>query len=320
MTIKIKAIKIATNNTLVINTLSPSYSWSVVDSQGNTTQILPHMLTNSLSVAADVRFYASYAKSVVSHFVSTEGEEIAVSDYEDEYNKLYSEYDDESEEWSSIDAEYEFKKFRAKWDSVIVKDEIVEQAVIEIIKEVQFETGSKHITSTFVIGGNSSNALYSLNLKAAVREAFFNKMKELGMEQIGSDAGYEMTKDKEVFAIEKDGDMRYTKAFGMYIFSDNYNVDKMSTSRTSNNLSELQTIEKFEVEKMEEFIETAYKKHFLRPMADGLLLATLSKELNTILFSVQRIDYKVSSRSNFGSAVSSIKQLIETVNAAVKKA
>lgn len=224
------------------------------------------------------------------------GEELAPDEYTCKCEKLLLEYDNDSDEWSSIDAEYAWKKWSQGWESERTTETSNVKPVIEIV-EVTIDTGSKHISPIWSINTlPDEKRLFALDVFAAAKEAF-------------TDACY---KWEARYEIPSHSGLRYAKVEGEYVFQVEWKGEFHGT------LGQTKTREKEIREEVEKSVAIAVANKRGLLFSD-LELAEVYKQLINIQKSVTDLSVKQGSSEDKRSVVSRLNTLVKAIAGMAKE-
>lgn len=218
------------------------------------------------------------------------GEELQPDEYTRKCEELTLEYDDDSEEWSSIDAEYTWKKWSRGWEAERVTETSEVKPVIEIV-EVTIDTGSKHISPIWSINTlPDEKRLFVLDVFSAAKEAFISACDKW-------EAKYE---------IPSNSGLRYAKVDGEYVFQAEWKGEFHGT------LEQAKTREKEIQEEVEKSVAVVVSKKRGLLLSD-LELAEVYKQLIIIKSGVAELSVKQCSSEDKTAVVSRLNGLVKSI-------
>lgn len=217
------------------------------------------------------------------------GEELLPEEYTRKCEDLLQECD-EMDEWSSIDAEYAWKKWSQGWVSEQVVETSEVKPVVEVV-EVTIDTGSKHISPIWSINTlPDEKRLFVLDVFAAAKEAF-------------TDACY---KWEARYEIPSHSGLRYAKVDGEYVFQAEWKGEFHGT------LEQAKTREKEIQEEVEKSVAVVVSKKRGLLLSD-LELAEVYKQIIIIKSGVAELSVKQCSSEDKIAVVSRLNGLVKSI-------
>lgn len=191
----------------------------------------------------------------------TDGENIiSIENYEAELNKLASkgEFDEDFRlEFKDIDDEYNYKRFKLKYNPIKKEIQEISDPIKVQIVDVVYDTGNPYIKNTFLNGRGTKYELYTYDREKAWIGIVSDCFKELEMVFSG-DCNYSQTNNKKIWGNSTHNCIRYVTAFGTYVFGDEFKSPFNSVGTLTDMIKEYEK----DKDRIEEIIKRKYKKHF----------------------------------------------------------
>lgn len=136
--------------------------------------------------------------------------------------RIWDEFD-ESHRWSSLDDEFNYRKFKASYQKIYETVYEEEELLVEEAASVIMDTGHPYIKSKFYTTGEVSDVCV-YNKPAAYMGILCEKMQEIGAEYVDGSGFSDRTEGKLAWSVSTHSGIRYAKLAGDYLFGDSYDV------------------------------------------------------------------------------------------------
>ena len=197
-------------------------------------------------------------------FITPEEEKITTEEYySKERDLLKNARLDEDEEYyifNSIEEEAAYLHFTKKQYRKIREDKYsYEDCEFDILEGfVLFDTGNKHIKSSFSIGLGKEDVYYVYDRPSALIDIVRECFNDLGMSSLGDCIDFGGTNQKKVWGNATHSGIRYVTAFNGYVFSDKWECKYSSRGTLESMIAEYNK----DVEEINDIIRKKYKLHF----------------------------------------------------------
>lgn len=243
-------------------------------------------------------------------------EKLSTKKYDDEKDELskFRTYNDDLEDysWSSLDREFDYRKFIAKWTAVYKDIETIGDPYSFDVRESVIDTGCQFVKSEYINGG-SDPMMYVYERHGALLGIVANKFKELGLEYKNG-ISYEQTRDKKFWGNSSHSCIRYVVAFGTYIFNDSWNTSTFIRGTLESMLARYNT----DKEKLENEIQIKYDTHFGKIDLEGFDFKTLHVGLNSCKLSFGKVIPKSSGINDYRYAMKRLNECISQIESSYK--
>lgn len=319
----VQVVKVITIDDLGVNIVELPYGVFLIDGEVVTNSGYGSYNTKHEIAAKEIdNIRAINTENVLVGYVpTTEGitdDVLSVEHYEDfrkellkEAKEYHSDYTDQTElEWSSLDAEFAYRKFIGQWKPKYQVNTTYSEPLLVDRTHIRQDTGNPYIKAGFLTG-QADTPLYSYSRTNAVASMLANKFESLGME-FKEGVSYGATEGKKVWSNSKHSGLEYVVAFGKYIFGKQHLPKTRGEFKGS--LEHLTKIYDEDKKWIEDHIQTAYNLHFRSEAASGVLLKDVWDGLKTCIAYVNTMDVKVRSETSKKQALLKLQQLLYTVN------
>lgn len=318
-----QVVKVITIDDLGVNIVELPYGVFLIDGEVVTNSGYGSYNTKHEIAAKEIdNIRAIHTENVLVGYVpTTEGitdDVLSVEHYEDfrkellkEAKEYHSDYTDQTElEWSSLDAEFAYRKFIGQWKPKYRLDTTYSEPLLVDRTHIRQDTGNPYIKAGFLTG-QADTPLYSYSRTNAVASMLAKKFESLGME-FKEGVSYGATEGKKLWSNSKHSGLEYVVAFGKYIFGNQYLHKTRGEFKGS--LEHLTKIYDEDKKWIEDYIQTAYNLHFRSEAASGVLLKDVYEGVKAALNNVNSLDIKVKSETSKRSVVNQLTKLLELVN------
>ncbi len=314
-TVATKAIKVIAIDDIGINVVElPAGTYQidgeVVSHDGWNSYNKPRQI--SVKGVDDIRQITS--ENLVSHYVNAEEEILDVAQYNREKANLLKEATldkyEEDYEWSSLEAEFAYRKFMQEWKQVTKTITHVSEPLLVDKTHIKQDTGIPHIKAVFITG-QAHTPLYSYDRAGAVHSLMAKKFESLGMEfkQVSS---YSQTEGKKIWSNSDHSGLEYVTAFGKYIIGKN--LVARTRGELKGSFEVLEKAYKEDKEWIETYIQTLYNLHFRNEGASSVLLSDVRNGVQTAINYVNTLDVKVKSETSKRAAIAKLNELLKLVD------
>lgn len=265
--------------------------------------------------------YIKIVKNLEKHYVNKEGEILSLEDYKVRYKEIVGKATWESGgdyEFDDLDDEFAYKKFIREWK--LIYEEVVSWELVGTEEYfITLTTDNPYIKSMFTTEACTSDAclLYTYDRNRATLNIVEECFKSLGMEFKGDLAYNKTTKVKEWGRSSTH--LRYTTAFGTYIFDDTMPNVRGNSSTFKGTLAQCKTCYAKDKKSYEDRIKTLYATHFLSLEVDKVLAGSLLKELKTLKNSLYEVEVKTKSLKTMTTCRSNVVSMIESLESVLIK-
>lgn len=237
---------------------------------------------------------------------------LSIKSYKDFIAELKSkctEYENGEQEWESLDAEFEYRKFVSQWKAVYKEETSYSEPLLIDRSHIRQDSGNPYIVAGFLTG-KADVPLYEYDRTQAVNQLLHAKFKSLGFE-FKEGLSYSQTEGKKLYSNSTHSGLEYVTAFGKYI------MPKADLPKTrgifKGSFEYLESIYVKDKEWIESLIQTGYNLHFRNEQASGVLLSDMYIGVKTALNYVNTLDVKVKSETSKRSAVGKLQDLLKLV-------
>jgi len=254
--------------------------------------------------------------NVVNHYTVNGEDNMSVEDYNNRIAQLskYKTDEDGERTWESLDAEFEFRKFKELYKPIYKNVEVIGDPIKFNLFKTVLDTGNKFITSNFVYNTTESETLFKYDRPAALLSIVSECFKSLGMEYQGG-LSYGKTDGKKVWSNSTHSGIRYVIAFNTYLFNDRWN-HIYSKSGELETLIASYNSDKDEIEKI---IKTKYNLHFGIIDEGKFDFKKMLDLLKTCQRNVNKVDPKTKTYSDLQSAKNLLNKSIELIEQSYKE-
>ncbi len=240
---------------------------------------------------------------IVTHYENSTGDTLSADGFNDKRQKLL-ECCDEDGYWSSLEAEFEYKKLTRDWTAVNRKvTQIGDPLPIEV-HEVTADLDCKFIKP--ILSTKDVTKLYEYDRAAATLHLTEQTFSELGM-SFDKGVGYGSTSGKKIWSNANHSHLEYVVAFGKYLWTKNRQPKKGVIRGT---LQECCDTYNQDVNYIETKIKSEYNLHFNRANID---LELLVKRIRTIYDGLLEVQSKQKTYSQLRSCKVKMSELIEDI-------
>lgn len=237
---------------------------------------------------------------------------LSVESYDDfiiELKAKCTEYEDGEQEWESLEAEFEYRKFVSQWKAVYKEETSYSEPLLIDRSHIRQDTGNPYIVAGFLTG-KADVPLYEYNRARAVESLLHAKFKSLGFE-FKEGLSYSQTEGKKLYGNSTHSGLEYVTAFGKYIIG----KDKVRLTQGTfkGSFEYLESIYLKDKEWIESLIQTGYNLHFRNEQASGVLLSDVYHGVKTAMNYVNTLEVKVNSETSKRSAVNKLQDLLKLV-------
>jgi len=237
---------------------------------------------------------------------------LSVESYKDFISELKSkctEYEDGEQEWESLEAEFEYRKFVSQWKAVYKEETSYSEPMLIDRSHIRQDSGNPYIVAGFLTG-KADVPLYEYDRSRAVASMLHAKFKSLSFE-FKEGLSYSQTEGKKLYSNSTHSGLEYVTAFGKYIMP---KADLQKTRGTFKGSFEyLESIYVKDKEWIESLIQTGYNLHFRNEQASGVLLSDVYNGVKTAMNYVNTMDVKVKSETSKRSAVGKLQDILKLV-------
>lgn len=240
---------------------------------------------------------------IITHYENATGGTLSADGFNDKRERLL-ECRDEDGYWSSLEAEFEYKKLTRDWSAVCRTVTQVGDLLPIEVHEVATDLDCKFIKP--ILSTKDVTKLYEYDRTAATTHLTEQTFSKLGM-SFDKNASYGTTSGKKIWSNSNHSHLEYVVAFGKYLWTKNRQPKKGVIRGT---LEECCNTYNQDVNYIETKIKSEYNLHFNRANID---LELLVKQIRTIYDGLLEVQSKQKTYSKLRSCKVKMSKLIEDI-------